>query len=468
MKLPGSVLLFCALAFGLAIGSAYTAPVMAAESMKSLFETDYRNQQVLRVEAAMATAQAGFGIIPKSAAEEIQSKADVQYAPAKDIAAEYKIVQHRIVALLNVWGRSMAGDAAQYVHFGATTVDIYDTVLVLQLLAATDRLLQRLYDLELAMMDQAERHKSTIMIGRTLGQHALPITFGKKVSVWLAENRRNIDRLKSVRSELNQSAILKGAVGSYLGLGDQAIEVERAFAKALGMAEPYVGDWHGTRDVFAHYSQILALIAKAQGRIGAELFLLQSTDINETVEYRIATAVGSSTMPHKNNPSKSEALIQHNRSIPRLAEVILDDVDNYFERDNTSRPNRVLAAISIEADQMLRASTRLIQELIVNETVMRTNVDKTRGMIMSQRLAFVLAEDIGKKAANDRMHDVAKQALAQGQTLKAAFLASDLAGLISEAELDAALDPTTYVGLAAEQTDLVIKQIRQQRNKEGL
>ncbi|MFT4796726.1 MAG: adenylosuccinate lyase [Candidatus Azotimanducaceae bacterium] len=443
-----------------------TAP--NATPMASLFETDYRNQQVLEVEAAMAIAQAEFGIIPSKAAQEIKRKADIRYAPADAISAEYKVVQHRMVALLNVWGASMEGDAAQYLHYGATTVDIYGTVLVLQLRAATNLLLTRLYALEAAMLRQADAHQNTVMIGRTLGQHALPITFGKKVSVWLGENRRNIERLKRVQTDLDRSGILKGAVGSYLGLGDKAVEVEQAFAQQLGLAVPYASDWHGTRDVFADYSLVLALISKSLGRVGNELFLLQMTDINETVEYRINTAVGSSTMPHKNNPSKSEALMQHSRSIPRLAEVILDDVQNYFERDNTSRPNRVLADISIESDQMLRTGTLLIQQLIVNEDVMLANIDKTRGLMLSQRLAFALAPDLGKQEANDRMHDVAKRALARQETLREAFLASDLAPLINEAQLDALLEPTTYVGLAAKQTEIVIDQIRAQRRKEGL
>tara|TARA_R110002072_G_scaffold51389_5_gene137938 strand:- start:1584 stop:3020 length:1437 start_codon:yes stop_codon:yes gene_type:complete len=443
-------------------------PSVAAAQMKSVFDTDYRNQQVLNVEAAMALAQAEFGIIPKAAAEEIQSKADYRYADADAIRREYEIVQHRMVALLNVWGRSMDGDAAQYLHYGATTVDVYDTVLVLQLRAASDLLLTRLYEFETVLLAQAETHKASIMMGRTLGQHALPITFGKKISVWLGENRRNIERLKRVRQDLDRSAILKGAVGSYLGLGDQAIEVEKSFAKHLGLGEPYISDWHGTRDVFASYAQVLALISKSLGRIGTELFLLQSTDINETVEYRIATAVGSSTMPHKNNPSKSEALIQHSRSIPRLAEVVLDDVQNYFERDNTSRPNQVLAEISIEADQMLRSATKLIQELIVNEDVMRANVDKTQGLMLSQRLAFALAADLGKQEANDRMHEVAKRAVARQETLREAFLNSDLAPLLETEQLDALLEPTTYIGLAVQQTETVIHQIRKQRRREGL
>ena len=442
--------------------------VPAWASMASLFETDYRNQQVLEVEAAMAIAQAEFGIIPSEAAREIKRKADIRYAPAGAISEEFKIVRHRMVALLNVWGESMDGDAAQYVHFGATTVDIYDTVLVLQLRAATKLLLTHLYDLEEALLLQADAHKNTVMMGRTLGQHALPITFGKKVSVWLGENRRNIERLKRVETDLDRSGILKGAVGSYLGLGDKAVEVEQAFAQQLGLAVPYASDWHGTRDVFADYSQVLALISKSLGRIGTELFLLQMTDINETVEYRINTAVGSSTMPHKNNPSKSEALMQHSRSIPRLSEVILDDVQNYFERDNTSRPNRVLADISIESEQMLLTATLLVRQLIVNEGVMLANINKTRGLMLSQRLAFALAASLGKKEANDRMHDVAKRALARQETLREAFLASDLAALLDEAQLDALLEPTTYIGLAAQQTEIVINQIRAQRRKEGL
>jgi adenylosuccinate lyase len=398
---------------------------------------------------------------------EIVSKADIQFAPADDIAEEYKVVQHRMVALLNVWGRALGGDAAQYLHFGATTVDIYDTVLVLQLLGASELIINKMLAFESALLILAEAHKDTVMMGRTLGQHALPITFGKKVSVWLGENRRHIERMRRVQSDLKRSAILKGAVGSYLGLGEQAIEVEAAFASALGMSSPYISDWHGTRDVFADYARVLGMAAKSNGRIGQELFLLQTTDINETVEYRPATVVGSSTMPHKNNPRKTEALIQYSRSIPRLAEVVQDDIQNHFERDNTSRPNRVLASISLEADAMYRTVTRLIAELKVNKTVMRQNVDKTRGLMLSQRLAFALAEKIGKTEANHRLHDVAKQALENELTLREAFRQSDLSDLLDDKTLDELLEPTTYIGLASQQTELVISEIRQLRSEEG-
>ena len=439
----------------------------ASRSVSDVFEADYKNQLVLEVEAAMALAQAAEGIIPQSAANEIAAKADTRFANLQDIAAEYKLVEHRMVALLNVWGRSLEGDAAQYLHFGATTVDIYDTVKVLQLRQVIERLLVRLDDLEVTMLAMAEAHKDTVMVGRTLGQHALPITFGKKVSTWLAENRRNMERLKAVKARLDRSAILKGAVGSYLGLGDSAIEIEQTFATELGLASPYIADWHGVRDVFGEYALVLSLISKSWGRIGNELFLLQMTDIGETVEVRVSTAVGSSTMPHKNNPGKSEALVHYARSIPRLAEVILDDVGNYFERDNTSRPNRVLEDISIEADAMLRTANRLLKSLQVNEETMALNLQKTNQLIMSQRVAFALADQIGKQVANDKMHAIAKSALENHQTLRRAFEASELAPLLSKAELDRLLDVTTYTGLASEQTTIVVNQIKHQRELEG-
>ena len=269
-----------------------------------------------------------------------------------------------------------------------------------------------------------------------------------------------------MQRDLNRSAILNGAVGSYLGLGDQAIEVEAAFASALGMSRPYISDWHGTRDVFADCARVLGMAAKSNGRIGQELFLLQTTDINETIEYRPATVVGSSIMPHKNNPRKTEALIQYSRSIPRLAEVVQDDIQNHFERDNTSRPNRVLASISLETDVMYRTMTRLIAELKV-KTVMRQNVDKTRGLMLSQRLAFALAEKIGKTDANQRLQDVAKKALENELTLREAFSESDMSDLLDDKTLDELLEPTTYIGLASQQTELVISEIRQLRSEEG-
>lgn len=438
------------------------------QKMSEVFSASNKNQQVLNIEAAMARAQASLNIIPVEAAEELTAKADIIYIPEDALAKEYQKVKHRMVALLNVWQRSIQGNAAQYMHYGATTVDIYDTALVLQTRQAVRLMISRLRAIEDAMLTLAEKEANTLMIGRTLGQHALPITFGKKVSTWAAENRRNIERLKTVYVKLERSAILKGAVGSYLGLGDRGIELERRFSEELGLSStPYADDWHASRDVFAEYGQVLAMISKSFGRIGQELFLLQSTDIAETVEIRKTTAVGSSTMPHKNNPSKSEALMHFSRTIPRLSEVILDDMMNFFERDNTSRPNKIVAEISLQSDDMARKALALISQLKVNRDKMRENVLRTNGLIMSQRLVFALAPKLGKIIANGKVHHLAKVAIEENRTLRQAFERSELASLLSKQELNEIFDASTYIGLAKEQVAEVALYCRNEREKEA-
>ena len=273
--------------------------ILAEDTVANIFKVNYKNQLFMDVEVALAEAQSELGIIPSWAANEISSKADIKYLSQKDIDMEHKLVRHTLVARLNVWKRSIDKDAAEYLHYGATTVDIWDTVLVLQIKDSIDLLINDLLEIENYLLTLTKDNLYTYMPGRTLGQHALPITFGKKTSTWLAENRRNIERLQHVQSKINKSGILKGAVGSYLGLGTQAIETEKLMMINLGLDEPSKDDWHGIRDVFAEYALTLAIISKSFGRIGNELTLLQMTELSETEEYLGSKSVGSSTMPHK-------------------------------------------------------------------------------------------------------------------------------------------------------------------------
>ena len=301
------------------------------------------------------------------------------------------------------------------------------------------------------------------MPGRTLGQHALPITFGKKTSTWLAENRRNIERLEHVQSKINKSGILKGAVGSYLGLGQQAIETEKLMMIKLGLDEPSKDDWHGIRDVFAEYALTLAIISKSFGRIGNELTLLQMTELGETEEYLGSRSVGSSTMPQKKNPRGPGDLLEYSRIIPRLSEIVLDDMINSFERDGEKSDDE-LKEISIVTEKMLDRSKPLLKELKVNKKKMRENLDLTNGLILSQRLTFYLADKIGKDTANNLMHDVAKLAYENKLTLKEAALQNKTVKQnISIDTLEEILNPETYIGLAVEQTNLIVREIETKR-----
>ena len=439
--------------------------IFAEDTVANIFKVNYKNQLFMDVEVALAEAQSELGIIPAWAANEISSKANIKYLSQKDIDREHKLVRHTLVARLNVWKRSMDKDAAEYLHYGATTVDIWDTVLVLQIKDSIDLLISDLLEIEDYLLTLTKDNLYTYMPGRTLGQHALPITFGKKTSTWLAENRRNIERLQNVQSKINKSGILKGAVGSYLGLGPQAIETEKLMMINLGLEEPSKDDWHGIRDVFAEYALTLAIISKSFGRIGNELTLLQMTELGETEEYLGSKSVGSSTMPQKKNPRGPGDLLEYSRIIPRLSEIVLDDMINSFERDGEKSDDE-LKQISIVTEQMLDRAKPLLKELKVNKQKMRDNLDLTNGLILSQRLTFYLADKIGKDTANDLMHDVAKFALENNLTLEEAALQNDIiSNNITKSELKNILNPETYIGLAVQQAQLIIQDIENKRTK---
>ena len=439
--------------------------VFSEDTVSDIFKPNYKNQLFMDVEVALAEAQSELEIIPLWAAKEISSKANIKYLSQKDIDEEHKLVKHTLVARLNVWKRSIDAEAAEYLHYGATTVDIWDTVLVLQIKDSIDLLIDDLLEIEDYLLTLTKDNLNTYMPGRTLGQHALPITFGKKTSTWLAENRRNIERLQHVQSKINKSGILKGAVGSYLGLGDMAIETESLMMQKLGLDEPSKDDWHGIRDVFAEYALTLAIVSKSFGRIGNELTLLQMTEIGETEEYLGSRSVGSSTMPQKKNPRGPGDLIEYSRVIPRLSEIVLDDMVNSFERDGQKSDDE-LRLISIESEKMINRAKPLLKELKVNKNKMRENLDITNGLILSQRLTFYLADKIGKDTANDLMHDVAKYALENNISLEEAALANKtIQENITKEALSNILNPETYIGLAVDQAQLIINEIESKRKQ---
>ena len=424
-----------------------------------IYSYDNTNQIVMNIEAALARAQASQGIIPEWAAEEITKKAEVRYMPKTEVDAENEFVRHRLVSRLNVWKRSLDNGAEEYLHYGATTVDIFDTVLVLQIKASLRILIHDLIEIENLLLKLTKDNIETYMAGRTIGQHALPITFGKKTSTWLAENRRNIERLKAVEEKINRSVILKGAVGTYLGLGPKGIETELLMSQELGLGTPYIADWHGVRDVFAEYALTLALISKSFGRIGDELTLLQMTEIGETLENLGFKAIGSSTMPHKKNPRGPGNLVNFSRIIPRQSEIILDDMVNSFERDQP-RSDETLKDISITAELMTNTAIRLLNELEVNKDVMRKNLNITNGLILSQRVTYFLADIIGKDTAESMIHDIAMKAIAENISLSDAIKNDKIASqYFTDQDLKNLLDPETYIGLAIEQVEIIITQI---------
>ena len=439
-------------------------PLSQNSQIEAIFSTASLNNQVLRLEAALARAQARHGVIPQSAADAITHAAIPENIPQAEIDAEYAIVRHRMVALLNVLRRSLDEESADYLHYGATTVDLYDSAIMLQMRETVFELINDLRTIELQLFELADFYKSTPMIGRTLGQHALPLTFGKKMSGYIGENRRHIDRLSDLLDRIERSISMRGAVGSFLGLGPEGRNVEVSLAAELGLPEPYPDDWHAGRDVFAEFALVQAMIANTYGRLGQEIFLLQMTDIGSVVEQRPGGAVGSSTMPHKINPSLSEALIQHSRTIPALAEIVQADMINFFERDNTSRPNEAVENVAIATEEMLGDASRFISRLQVNEARMAENLERSQGWILTQRIVFAVQGALGREGAEHRLRDLAAAATESHASLRQAIEGdAELYALLPPEEWDGLLDPRTYLGLDADIVDQVIAEARAAR-----
>ena len=434
----------------------------APAKMKDVFSKAHSTQMILDIEAALARAEAKLGVIPQKAADEINKKAQLKYVPEKALNEERKKVGHPLVTIINVWARSMDGDAGEFIHYGATTQDIFDTKDVLQLRAAGKILLREMQDIETVLMGLAQKYKSTPMIGRTLGQHALPITFGMKVAVWAAENRRNMERLKDSLKRLN-SGILKGAVGSYASLGEKGFEIERLYVKELGLAPPEPADWHGCKDNFAEFGSVLAITGMTYGKIGQEIFLLASTDLGEVEEWRKSTAVGSSTMPHKRNPGPCRTLIILSREIRRHAEVLLDWMVSIHERDQISSAGQ-LGVICLKADRLLRTAKPMFQKLIVKPEAMLANLNKTHGLVMAENLMFMLGQKIGKHTAHEEVRKLAMEAFAKKIPLKQVVLAHpEIAKHLNKKQLDEELDPAKYIGLAPQEVERTVKWIEKFR-----
>ena len=432
-----------------------------------VFSLPQTMKMTLQIEAALARAQAKLGIIPQWASDEINRKADIKYSPQKAVEEEKKRVGHHLVATLNVWIKSMEGGAGEYVYYGATTQDIFDTLSVLQLRSAARIMLNDLRDIEASLLDLAQRHRDTPMVGRTLGQHALPITFGLKVGVWIGENRRNMERLKDCMKRLN-TGMLSGAVGSYAGLGEKGFELEDLFMKELGLGKPEPVDWHGARDGFAEFGNVMSLVGMSFAKIGQEIFLLQSTQIGEVEEYASGRRVGSSTMPQKRNPAASRILVQQARKVRRSAEILLDWMVSIHERDQITSEDE-LGPLCEDMDTLLKAAKPLLKELVVKPDAMRRNLDLTKGLIMSERMMFVLGEKIGKHNAHEVVRQRAMEAFNKNITFKEALLSDpEVAKHLKREELDDLLDPTKYTGLSGQVADRVVEWAKKLRATDSL
>ncbi len=354
--------------------------------MGNLWTEFYKFKTWLQVEIAACEAQSELGYIPSSAVEEIKAKANFEPQRILEIEAE---VRHDVIAFLtNV--NEYVGEAGRYIHLGLTSSDVLDTALALQLIASLDILSQRLEDLTKAIRHKAREHKRTVMIGRSHGIHAEPITFGFKLAGWLAEVLRHQERLKILRETIAVGKI-SGAVGTYANIEPR---VEAIACQKLGLKPDTASTQVISRDRHADYVQQLALLAASIERFAVEIRNLQKTDVLEVEEFFAKGQKGSSAMPHKRNPIRSERLTGMARLVRSNAGAALENVALWHERDisHSSVERVVLPDACILTHFMLVEITDLVKNLLVYPENMARNLNCYGGVVFSQRVLLTLID----------------------------------------------------------------------------
>jgi adenylosuccinate lyase len=435
------------------IDSTFFGDLYSTPEMREVWSDRAMVQRWLDVEAALARAEARLGIIPAAAAEEISRKARVELLDIEEMKRELERARHPIMPLIRCFARACEPEAAEFIHWGATTQDVLDTGLVLQLRSAHAIVTRDLGEIRRLLGALARSHRDTVQAGRTHGQQALPITFGYKVAVWAAEVDRHLQRLAELVPRVFRGQ-LAGGVGTLASIGEQGFELQSLFCEDLGLAAPEIA-WHTARDGVAEAVCAYALVG---GKVANEIIELQRTEVGELEEPFYRGKVGSSTMPHKRNPSACEQVVALGRLVHAQVAPALQSLVSTHERDKRSgvAEQAILPEVSCLLAAMLRATAGILAGLHVHPERMRENLELLEGRLLSEAVMLALARHIGRQQAHEVLYELCMDSVESRAPLRRLLLKDPrVNAYLGEADLDALLDPARYTGLAARFVDRV-------------
>ncbi len=434
--------------------------------MERIFNEDAYLQRLLDVEAALASAWAELGLFPKKYVEEIKAKSSTKYVTVERVKEIEKVTKHDIMAVVQALAE-LCGEAGAFIHYGATSNDIIDTATGMQLRDALMIIYERLQKLEDILLGLTEKYKKTIMVGRTHGQHALPITLGLKFSVWLREISRYIDRIRECK---RRAAVgkLTGAVGTQAGFGEVGLKLQGFVMDMLGLQPIDVSTQIVQRDRHAEVVCILAMLASTLDKFALEIRLLQRTEVGELSEsFDVERQVGSSTMPHKINPVVSERICGLAKVVRGLVVPALENISSWHERDltNSSAERIELPSTFILVDYMLVLMANILSNLKVDEKRMFDNLNLTQGRIMSEAIMLALTKKgVDRQEAHKIIRAISIKSVTQNQSFRETLLKdSMILKIVSKTEIENALNPFSYIGTTYQQIDAVIAKTKKER-----
>lgn len=378
------------------------AHLWGAAELRAVFDERARLQSWLDILAALARAQAKLGVIPVESADQITAAATVAALDLDYVAEETRRTSHSTLGLIHGLQRSLPSPARDHVYYGATVQDVTDTWTALAIGAVGAVVWRDLRTVEGLLLDLAEAHRTTVMVGRTHGQNGAPITFGFKVASWADEVRRHLDRLREGRPRWLVGQ-LAGAVGVLGFFGADGPALRAAFCAELGLDDPVIS-WLTSRDRLAEFASLLAMVCGTLARIGGEVYELQRPEIAELREPTTPDAVGSITMPHKRNPERAEHLDTLARLVRANAAVLLEGVVSSHERDGRAWKAEwvALPEVCLLTGAALEVAIALLSGLEVDAGAMAGRVGDQAG---SEQVLAALTAQLGRHQAQELLHD---------------------------------------------------------------
>ncbi len=424
--------------------------------MKRVFSEENRLQCLLDVEAALARAHATLGNIPTDAAQVISDNANTSTVTVQRVEQIENEIRHDIMALVKAMSEQ-CGESGKYIHLGATSNDIIDTANGLQLMAASEIIRASLAGLRDSLLEKAKKHRDTVMVGRTHGQFAVPLTFGLKMAVYALEFQRHIERLSQGRERFCVGKML-GAVGTGASLDGKALQIQDIVMKDLGLFKVEACTQLVGRDRYIELIGLMANISTTVEKVGTEIRNLQRPEIMEAAEaFDAAKQVGSSTMAHKRNPITSENVCGLARIVRGFLLPTMENNILWHERDlcNSSAERFTLAHSLVLADDILVKLAGVIDNLAVYPDNMRRNLLASGGLIMAEPVMMVLTKfGMGRQEAHELVRSCSMKVSAGKSDFRQALLDEPgISELLNPDQLDAALDPDNYLGLSTQLVD---------------
>ncbi|WP_206956082.1 3-carboxy-cis,cis-muconate cycloisomerase [Trinickia acidisoli] len=440
----------------------------STDAMLAVFSPKATVQRMLDVEAALARALAKGGVIPADAVAPIEAACDADRIDADALTAAAASAGNLAIPLvkqLTTRVAEQAPDAAKYVHWGATSQDIIDSGMVLQLRDALDLIDRGVDTLCDVLARQAAKYRDTPMIGRTWLQHALPITLGLKCAQWLDAFERHRTRLAQLR-ERSLALQFGGAAGTLASLGDAAQGVAQALAHTLELPLPTV-PWHTQRDRIAEAAMVLGLLTGTLGKIARDVSLQMQTEVGELTEPSSSGKGGSSTMPHKRNPVGCAAALTAAARVPGLVATMLAAMVQEHERalGGWQAEWETLPDIARLCAGALASVTEIVDGIDVDTARLATNLDMTRGLILGEAVMLALGASIGRLRAHELVEHASHEAIRSGRTLRQVLGDNpDVTRALDEPRLDTLFDPANYSGQAQQFVDAVLERYRAARS----